>query len=166
MHISLIVAVSENGVIGNNQDLIWHLPRDLRFFKQMTMGKTLLMGRKTFESIGKPLPGRNFKVVSRSTGDVGFKEVSVYPSIEAAISAARAEDVGELMIAGGGEIYRQALENNLVETAYVTLVHANFEGDTFFPKLPKEEWELINKVHFDPDEKNKYGVCFKTLRKS
>lgn len=132
---SIIVAASKNNAIGSNNDLLWRIPEDLKRFKALTMGKMCIMGRKTYESIGKPLPGRRFVVISR---DLGYKVegCTVVSSLEQALALGQEE--AELMIIGGGEIYRQALP--FTDKVYLTRVMADFEGDTFFPELPTNEW--------------------------
>lgn len=133
---AIIAAMGRNHVIGNNGDIPWHLPADLKYFKAMTMGKPVIMGRKTFDSIGKPLPGRDIIVVTRAPENYQKEGVQVVGSIDAAIAAAGEAD--ELMIAGGAEIYQQTL--NMVDHMYITRVDAVFDGDAFFPEFDPLEW--------------------------
>ncbi len=138
--ISIIVAADLNNTIGGNNDLLWRIPEDLKRFKALTMGKLCIMGRKTFESIGKPLPGRRFVIITR---DSSYKLAGceVVSSLDAALAMGVLEE--EIMIIGGGEIYRQALP--FTDKVYLTRVLADFEGDTFFPELPTSEWMATEK---------------------
>ncbi len=138
--ISIIVAADLNNTIGGNNDLLWRIPEDLKRFKALTMGKLCIMGRKTFESIGKPLPGRRFVIITR---DNSYKQAGceVVSSLDAALALGALEE--EIMIIGGGEIYRQALP--FTDKVYLTRVLADFEGDTFFPELPTNEWMATEK---------------------
>ena len=129
--ISLIVAHDQQRVIGKDNQMPWHLPGDLQYFKEQTMGKPIIMGRKTFESIGRPLPGRRNIVISRND-QYDAEGIEVVPSLEAAIALVRAEP--EMMIIGGQQIFTEALP--LAEKLYITLIDATFEGDTFFPAYP------------------------------
>lgn len=133
--ISLIVAASENNVIGNQGDLPWRLSADLRRFKELTMGKPIVMGRKTYESIGRPLPGRHNIVITRQR-DYVAEGCTVVSSTEAAIDAAG--DVREIMIIGGSHIYEAFLAG--ADRIYMTRVHADVDGDTWFPELSESEW--------------------------
>ncbi len=137
---SILVAAARNNAIGGNNDLLWRIPEDLKRFKALTMGKLCIMGRKTFESIGKPLPGRRFVIISR---DLNYKAEGcvVVSNLQAALALGR--DEAEVMIIGGGEIYRQALP--FTDKIYLTRVMADFEGDTFFPELPSMEWKEAEK---------------------
>lgn len=152
MKLAIIVAAARNGVIGNNNQLPWHLPQDLKYFKAITLGKPVIMGRKTYESIGRPLPGRTNIVVTRS-GDWQADGVVVVNSLEQALVEARkalansTASVSEAMIIGGAEIYRSALP--LVERVYLTRVEIEPEGDAFFPALPDTDWQLTSAVAGD-----------------
>ncbi|MDG2146379.1 MAG: dihydrofolate reductase [Porticoccaceae bacterium] len=141
MKISLIVAVSRNGAIGLNNQLPWYLPEDLKYFKSVTMGKPLIMGRKTFDSIGRPLPGRANIVLTRDpqwTSD-GVKVVqSVEQALLAGEIACEASDVDEIMVIGGEQIYRMTLD--LADRIYLTQVDADVEGDAFFPDIDLNDW--------------------------
>ena len=157
MRVSLIVAVSENGVIGRDGGLPWRLPADLIHFKKTTIGHHLIIGRRTWDEIGKPLPGRQMVVVTRSRR---FKQegVKVAHSIEEAIETT-AGDV-EPFIGGGAHIYRLALGKNLVDRLYITRIHGNVDGDTFLPDLNFADWALISEKRREPDEKNELACSF------
>ena len=141
MKISLIVAVSRNGAIGLNNQLPWYLPEDLKYFKSVTMGKPLIMGRKTFDSIGRPLPGRANIVLTRDPQWIS-DGVEVVQSIEQALLAGEiaceAADVDEIMVIGGEQIYRMTLD--LADRIYLTQVDADVEGDAFFPNIDLNNW--------------------------
>lgn len=155
MKISLIVAMSENRVIGRDGDLPWHLSADLRRFKQLTMGHHIIMGRKTFESIGRLLPGRTTVVVTRQADyDVGGALVA--GDLETAMQQAASDD--EAFIVGGAEIYSLALPH--VERLYVTRVHTEVRGDTLFPELETSRWQLVEQDRHPRDEKNDYDYSF------
>jgi len=149
--ISIIVAVAENDVIGKDNDLIWHLPRDMKHFKETTTGHFIIMGRKTFESNGRALPNRTNVIITRDK-DFNAEGCVVVHSLEDAFKVAK--DDPEAFIIGGGVIYKMALP--IVDRIYLTKIHHTFEGDTFFPELDMNEWEEISCQDFEPDEKNKY----------
>ena len=164
---SLIVAVSENGVIGKNKDLVWHLPNDVKFFKETTMGHHVIMGRKNFESIPhkyRPLPDRTNIVITRQSG-YKAEGCIVVNSVETALEIAKNNGDIEPFIIGGGQIYRIALEENLVDKIYLTKVHHSFEGDTFFPEL-SSDWKETNKIENKADDKHKYNYDFITLERN
>lgn len=166
MRVSLIVAVSENGVIGKDNDLIWHLPKDMKFFKDSTQGHHVIMGRKNFESIPhkfRPLPNRTNIIVTRQSGYVA-EDCIVVNSIEDSLKIAEKNGDDEPFIIGGGQIYKVALENNLVNRVYLTRIHHSFDGDTFFPNL-SEDWKIIEREDCVADEKNKYNYSFLVLEK-
>lgn len=166
MKVSLIVAVAENGVIGKDNDLIWHLPKDMRFFKEKTTGHHVIMGRKNFESIPerfRPLPNRTNVVISRKS-DYQAEGCVVVKSLEDALKVAKQNDDPKPFIIGGGQIYKLALERNLVDKVYLTKVHQEFEGDTFFNQL-SSEWKEIARVYHQSDEKNAYNFSFITYEK-
>lgn len=164
MRISLIVALSENHVIGRNNKLPWYLPNDLKYFKQVTMGLPIVMGRKTFESIGKPLPGRTNIVVTRN-GDWSAEGVRVAHSLEEAFglaeSIAEIDGREELMIIGGDQIYQSALP--LVDRMYLTEVHAHVEGDAYFPTFERGAWQEIAREDFSGADPNPYDYSFVVL---
>ncbi|WP_439881920.1 dihydrofolate reductase [Pontibacter sp. MBLB2868] len=159
--VSIVVATAENNVIGKDNQLIWHLPADLKHFKQLTMGHPILMGRKTFESIGKPLPGRTSFVITRQE-DYQAEGCIVVHSVKEAIEQASQLDESVCII-GGAEIYRQALP--MVDTIELTKIHHTFDGDTFFPEIKEQEWKVVAKEDHEPDEKNKYSYSYLTLKR-
>ena len=151
--ISIVVAVSENQVIGKDNKLLWRLSNDMKFFKNLTMGGVLIMGRKTFESIGKPLPGRTNIVITRQK-DWKAEQVIVSENIADAIK--RGKEISEhIFIIGGGEIYRQILD--VADRIYLTRVHTSLEGDTFFQDVDEGKWQLQDKQDYAADEKNEYA---------
>ncbi len=162
MKVSLIAAVANNQVIGNNNRLVWHLPADLRHFKKLTMGHTLIMGRKTYESIGKPLPGRKTIII---TSQKAYKAAGciVAGSVEEAIKLVKGEK--DVFVAGGAEIYEQTINLYHTRRLYITRIFANFEGDTFFPQIDEEKWELLERVDYEADEKNPYPYSFLVYKK-
>jgi len=161
IRVALMVAVAANGVIGRDNALPWHLPEDLRHFRRTTLGKPVVMGRKTFESIGRPLPGRPNIVV---TGTPGWQVegVTVTDSVPAALELARelarAEGVDELVVIGGATIYAAALP--LAQRLYVTEVHADVEGDTWFPPVDRADWQEIQREELPASEDNPYAYAF------
>ena len=155
--VSLIVAVSSNGVIGRDGDLPWHLPADLRHFKKTTMGHHLIIGRATWDEVGRPLPGRTMVVVTRNR-EFNADGVLVAHSVEEALALARDDD--EPFIGGGAEIYRQALEAGIVDRLHITRVHADVEGDTLFPRINFDQWLLTDRVDHPADEKNDHPYTF------
>lgn len=157
MRVSLIVAVSENGVIGRDGGLPWRLSKDLRRFKQLTMGHHLVIGRRTWEEVGTPLPGRTMVVVTRDHR-FAAQGVLVAHTLDEALELARDDD--EPFIGGGAEIYRMALERSLVDRLYITRVHADIEGDTVFPEIELEAWRLISREDHEADDRNQYPISF------
>lgn len=155
--ISFIAAASDNNVIGQNNKMPWHLPSDLKFFKNTTWGLPIIMGRKTFESMGKALPGRTNIVVTTNAGFVA-KNVEVAGSIAEAIEKAEALNTHEIFIIGGGKIFEQALP--LAQRVYLTRVHLQVDGDAFFPALDPAQWELKQDRLEKADEKNAYDHSF------
>jgi dihydrofolate reductase len=162
MKLSLIVAVAENGVIGHNNQLIWHLPNDLKQFKRLTTGHCIIMGRKTFESIGKPLPNRTSIIISRNT-DFQVEGCITVSSLENAISAAKKIENEEAFIIGGAEIYRLALP--IIDKIYLTEVHHAYEGDTLFPEIDKIIWKETHREDFEIDEKHSVKYSFVEMEK-
>ena len=158
--VSIVVATDEHGGIGLEGRLPWHLPNDLKRFKALTMGKPIVMGRRTFDSIGRALPGRVNIVVSRQSG-LGIDGCVVVPSLEAALEAAGEAD--ETCVIGGAEIYRLALP--LAETLHLTRVHATVGADTFFPVIDAAQWEEISREDCPADERHAYPYSFVTLRR-
>ena len=167
MKISLIVAVAENGVIGKDNDLIWHLPKDMQFFKEITIGHHVIMGRKNFESIPhkyRPLPNRTNIIITRQS-EYKAEECIVVNSVETALEIAKNNGDIEPFIIGGGQIYRIAIEKNLVDKIYLTKIHHSFKGDTFFPEL-SSDWRETNKIENKADDKHKYNYDFITLERN
>jgi len=159
MRIALIAAMAKNNVIGKDNDMPWHLPDDLKFFKSKTVGRPVIMGRKTFESIGsRPLPNRPNLVISRNPAFVG-EGVTVFTSVDEAL--ATLTDVEEVIIMGGGQLYAQMLPH--ADRLYVTLIDAEIDGDTFFPNWQALAWNTLEKVHHEIDERHAYAFDFITL---
>ncbi len=148
MKLAIIVAVAKNGVIGRNNQLPWHLPQDLKYFKAVTLGKPVIMGRKTYESIGRPLPGRINIVISRNSAWVA-NGVEVAHSFDEAVQVAKRFDASETMIIGGAEIYRSALP--AVQRVYLTRVDLTPEGDAFFAELDPAKWSLVSSIEGEAD---------------
>lgn len=157
--ISMIVAASENDVIGNDGDMPWRLSRDLVRFKKLTMGHTIIMGRKTYDSIGRLLPGRTTVIVTRQK-ELAIEGAVVVNSIEAAFSAT---DDKCPFIVGGAEIYRLAMPR--VDEIHLTRVHGVIEGDTVLPEINWENWQQISQQRYEADEKNSHAISFLHFRK-
>jgi dihydrofolate reductase len=155
--IAIVVAASENNAIGLNNQLLWHLPNDLRFFKNTTWGGAVIMGRKTFDSVNKPLPGRTNIVV---TTNKAWKadQVEVAGSIEDAIQIAQSLHHKDVFIIGGGAIYRQSM--HLADRIYLTKVHADFEADVFFDQPDFSAWTLVSSAKHEPDDKHAFAYTF------
>ena len=158
--ISIIVAVAENGTIGSDNRLPWHLPDDLKHFKALSLGKPVVMGRRTFDSIGRPLPGRTNIVVSRRS-ELAIEGVLVVHSLDAALKAAASAP--ETVVIGGAEIFRQVLPRT--NTIHLTRVHARVAGDVFFPQLDPAQWREAAVEHHAADERHEYAFSFVTLQK-
>jgi len=158
MIISIMVAIAENHAIGKNNQLLWRLPADLKHFKDTTSGHTVIMGRKTFDSVGKPLPNRRNIVISRNAS-LEIPGAEVVTDLDAAI--ALCDDNEEVFIVGGAEIYKMAM--GITDKIYLTVVKGNFEADTFFPPIDTRFWEETDKISFEPDEKNAWAYTFSTL---
>ena len=166
MIVSLIVAVSENNVIGKDNDLIWNLPDDMKFFKKTTNGHFVIMGRKNYESIPekfRPLPNRTNVIITRQT-NFQAKDCLVVNDINQALDLAKNAQEQEAFIIGGGQIYQLALQNDLVDRIYLTRIHDEFEGDTFFPEL-SEQWKEVHRQWHPADEKHDSSFSFITLEK-
>ena len=160
MIVSIIVAVAENNVIGRNNDLIWNLPADMKFFKDTTNGHHVLMGRKNYESIPekyRPLPNRTNIVVTRQNFE-NTEGLCYVKSIEEGIEIGRNNEEEEFFIIGGGEIYRQSMA--LADKLYLTRIHESFEGDTFFPEIDDSVWKKDSEVFRARDEKNPHDMTF------
>jgi dihydrofolate reductase len=161
MRISLISAMDQNRLIGDDNRLPWYLPADFAHFKAVTMGKPVLMGRKTYESIGRPLPGRLNIVLTRNT-DLEIASVVTVTSIEQAMQAASGAD--ELMVIGGSTIYEMLLP--VADRLYLTYVEAEFHGDAWFPAINQQDWQVVEQREHPVDEKNAYRCRFVTLERS
>ncbi|MGK6343534.1 dihydrofolate reductase [Chryseobacterium sp. DT-3] len=158
---TIVVAMGEKNEIGFENKLLWHLPKDLKHFKDMTSGHPVIMGRKTYESIGKPLPNRTNIVISRKKN--WFEEgILIVGSIKEAVKFAKKIDE-DIFIIGGGNIYEQTME--IVDKLEVTLVKADLEADTFFPKINPKVWKKIAEICHEKDEKNQYDFCFQTFER-
>lgn len=160
MKISMIAAMAHDRIIGKDNSMPWHLPADFAWFKRCTMGKPIVMGRKTFESIGRPLPGRLNIVISRNP-DFAPQGITVVNDIAAAKLAAG--DVPELMIIGGGSIYQACLP--MADSLYLTFIDADLDGDTQFPNWGNN-WQVVAKEHHDSDANNAYAMEFVILARS
>ena len=169
MIVSLIVAASENNVIGKDNKLLWHLPNDLKFFKNSTWGMPVIMGRKTYESIaGEPLPGRFNIVITRSNDwsagtpseNPQREDVWIVQSLEEAVEKAKETDCKEVFVAGGGEIYRQSIL--IADRIYMTRVHTTVDGDAKFPVIDEKEWKQTYNLNFSADDKHAYAYSFQT----
>ena len=160
MLVSIIAAMDRNRLIGNKNQLPWHLPADLAHFKRVTMGKPVIMGRKTFESIGRPLPGRTNIILTRRS-DFHSEGVVKAQSLQQAFDYVADQD--EAMIIGGGSIYQQALP--LADRLYLTYVEDSFEGDAWFPEFDKGHWRVIAEEQHAADEKNSVDYRFVTYQR-
>lgn len=161
MKLSMIVAAAQNRVIGRDNALPWYLPNDLKYFKQTTLGKPIIMGRKTYESIGRPLPGRTNIVITRQA-DYQPEGVKVVHSVEEARDLAASvcliDGQSEAMIMGGAEIYTLALPH--ADRLYLTEVHADVEGDAYFPEYDKSDWQEVSREDFSAEGSNPYNYSF------
>lgn len=165
MKLSLIVAVSENQVIGKDNDLVWHLPADMKYFKEKTSGHCIITGRKNYESIPpkfRPLTNRSNIVITRQK-DYSAPGAIITDSLEKAVDLSKELEKEETFIIGGGEIFRQSIE--LVEKIYLTRVHAQFAGDVFFPELNPKEWKEVFRQDCAADEKNPHPYSFIVLER-
>lgn len=158
--ISIIVAIDENKAIGKDNQLLWHLPNDLKFFKKTTSGHPIIMGRKTYDSIGKPLPNRKNIVITRNK-DLKIEGAEIYTSLAEALKDL--EEENEVFVIGGAEIYNQALP--LSDKIYLTQVHHKFDADTYLNSLNLSDWEVTEKEDHFKDEKHLYDYSFMILQK-
>ncbi len=163
MIISIIVAMDENGGIGVENRLPWHLPDDLKRFKSLTMGHHLIIGRRTFESIGKPLPGRKLIVLSSNNSLTGLGEIKVAANLNDALSIAASQAETEVFIGGGREVFQTALP--LTERIYLTIVHTISDANVFFPPISWSEWEQLAVEDHDIDEKHIFSFTYKILQR-
>lgn len=155
--ISLVVAAAKNNVIGKDNQLLWRLPEDMKFFKNVTWGMPVVMGRKTFESLGKPLPGRKNIVITRQNNWTAEGTIAV-KSLDDALFLVKNMDVKEVMVIGGGEIYQMAFEK--AKRIYITRVDAEPEGDTYFPAIDPKVWKLVSQKDHEADEKHQFSYSF------
>lgn len=166
MHIALVWAMARNGVIGRDNKLPWYLPGDLKYFKRVTTGKPVIMGRKTYDSIGRPLPNRTNIVVTRSSG-FSAEGVRVAGSLDEAFDIAGADaeinGVDEIIVMGGAEIYRQALPH--ADRLYVTQVHADVEGDAYFPEVDWSQYREVGREDYQAEGPNPYDYSFLVYEK-
>lgn len=158
MIVSVVVAIAENNAIGKDNQLLWHLPADLKHFKQITTSHTIIMGRKTYDSIGKPLPNRRNIVITRNEG-LQIPGTEVTGNIEDALALCTGEE--EVFIIGGAELYRSTMD--IVDRIYLTMVHEHYVADAFFPEIDFSRWEETNVEKHLPDEKNRVAYTFSTL---
>lgn len=160
----IVVAVAENNVIGVENGLPWRLPKDLQYFKKITMGHPVVMGRLTFDSIGRPLPCRLNCVITRQD-DWRAEGVETFTSIDSAINYAKNhcenENIEKIMVIGGANIYQQVLP--ACDRLYLTEVHAKVDGDAFFPQFNREDWQEVSRESYDADETNPYPYSFVVL---
>lgn len=152
----LIVAHARNGVIGKEGKLPWYLPEDLKHFKRTTLGKPVIMGRKTWESLGRPLPGRRNIVVTRQTGFTA-EGAEVYSNLQDAVAAVKDEPIAFIM--GGAQIYAEAMPQ--IEVAHITILNADFEGDAFFKPLTDDEWNLVEEATFPATDTHPYSFSIR-----
>ena len=167
MRISLIVAIAENNGIGKDNDLLWHLPNDMKYFKEKTLNHTIITGRKNYISIPekyRPLVNRTNIVLTRNTD---FKEEGciVKHNLQDAIKCTLENEKEEVFIIGGGQIYKEALEEDLIDRMYVTHVHQTFDADTFFPQIDSKKWKKISELMVNADDKNPYKHSFVVYEK-
>ncbi len=158
--ISILVGAAKNNVIGYQGDMPWKVSADLKNFKKITMGKPIIMGRKTFDSIGRPLPGRRNMVITRNI-NWAAKDVDIFADLDAAINAAG--DCEEAIVIGGGELYKLALP--MAKRIYLTAIHATPEGDTWFPDLNEADWEVAHKADLPQIETDTNTATFKVLER-
>jgi dihydrofolate reductase len=160
--ITVIAAIAKNNAIGKDNDLIWYLPADLKRFKKVTTGHYILMGRNTFESIGKPLPNRTTIIITRNK-NYSKEGCLIAGSIEEAIELAKEE--AQLFIIGGAQIYKEIMAKDLVDQLDITLVHSEFDADVYFPKIDTNVWKEAVREDFKADEKNDYDYSFISYQK-
>lgn len=160
MIISAVVVVDRNHGIGKNNQLLVHFPADLKRFKNITSGHCIIMGRKTFDSMGKALPNRRNIVITRQT-NLNLPGAEITNSLDEALALCNSEE--EVFVIGGAEIFKQAFQK--LDKIYLTKIHKSFDADTFFPEIPSAEWEEVQKEDFDADEKTDFSYSFLTYKK-
>ncbi len=158
----MIAAVAQNHVIGRKNDLPWHLPDDFAFFKRKTSHHPIIMGRKSLESLGKPLPNRTNIVITRNKG-LQAAGVTIVHTLDEAIAAARSINQEEIFVIGGAEVYTMALP--VATTLYLTEIHRDYEGDAYFPEVDKREWNEVSRVPHAADERHEVGFDFVTYER-
>ena len=156
MTLSLVAAMAENGVIGRAGGLPWHLPDDLRWFKELTMGQVVVIGRRTFESVGRPLPGRRWIVLTRNPA---YRPSGVETAPDLAAAVRLAPDASEIFVAGGADVYRAALGQ--ADRMYLTVIHAEVAGDTRFPPVDFDDWTLIAERHHPADARHEHAFSIR-----
>lgn len=162
MIISFIVAVDESNGMGKNNQLPWHMPADFKMFKRTTTGHHIIMGRKTFESLGKPLPNRPNIIITHNP-NYQAEGAIVTNSLEEAVDLAKHNNETEAFIIGGSEIFKQAFP--MADRLYLTRIHHTFDVDTWFPDFDEEQWKIVSNEHYGPDEKNPFAYTFLILEK-
>ncbi|HXB95680.1 MAG TPA: dihydrofolate reductase [Puia sp.] len=165
MIISLIVAATTNNVIGKDNQLLWHLPNDMRFFKNTTWGMPVIMGRKTFEALaGEPLPGRfNIVITHQQDWRPHREKAQVAHDLDTALRLAKETDCKEAFVIGGGQVYSAAM--SMADKIYMTRIHTELNGDTYFPVIDEKEWALVSNLDFQPDDKHAYAYSFQLWEK-
>lgn len=160
MNLTIIAAISQNRVIGRDNDLVWHLPDDLKRFKELTKGHHVIMGRKTFESVGRPLPGRTNILVTNQRDYKAPGCIIVHTLKEAIL---KAENDSQPYVIGGGKIYEQALP--MADTLELTYIHAEVDGDTYFPEIDTKKWQIVAKVSHAADDQHEFAFDFLTYQR-
>ena len=159
---SIMVARSDNRVIGKDNDLVWHMPADLRYFKETTMGHYAIMGRKTYEAVDKPLPGRTNIIITRQP-DYRREGCLIVHSVEEALALGEENGQEEVFILGGSQIYELAMD--MADRIYLTEIKAEFEGDSYFPEIDSSKWKEVKREEHAPDEKNPHPYAFVVLER-
>jgi dihydrofolate reductase len=161
--ITIIAAIAKNNALGKNNDLIWHLPADLKRFKKVTTGHHILMGRNTFESIGRPLPNRTTIIITKNENYVQ-EGCLIANSVEQAIEMAHEDD--QIFIIGGAQVYEYAMKHDFADALDITLVHHEFDADVYFPEIDPSIWKRVEREDFIADEKNKFDYSFIRYKKT
>lgn len=159
---SIMVARSDNRVIGKNNELVWHMPADLKYFRETTLGHYVVMGRKTYESVNKPLPGRTNVIITRQP-NYNREGCTVVHTVEDAFSLGERDGQTEIFILGGSQIYERTID--VADRIYLTEIKAEFEGDAYFPEIDATQWEELKREEHEPDEKNPYPYAFVVLER-